>query len=112
MRKTFALLLLFLISLGCSKEKKIPEGVLPKEKMIEVMVDFQVVEAAILQQQNHLQDVKFYTNYYYDSVLKKNGISRQEFKRSIDWYKNNMEELDKMYGEVLTRLSKLQENVK
>ncbi|MHC1708284.1 MAG: DUF4296 domain-containing protein [Bacteroidales bacterium] len=100
------------IFFSCSSEPKIPEGVLEKEKMIEVMVDFQITEASVLYQQNHQKDIKFYTNYYYENVLKKHGISRDDFRKSIDYYKSYPEELDNMYGEVLSRLSGLQEDKK
>lgn len=100
--------LLFIFSLtACHSGHKAPKGILPKEKMIEVLVDFQLTEAAVLQKQNHQQDIKFYTNYYYNYVLKKHQISRKEFKESLDWYNHNPEEMDKMYQETLGRLSKM-----
>ena len=93
--------------LACNSKPKTPKDILPKEKMISVLVDFQLVESAILQKQNQQKDIKFYTNYYYDYILKKHHITRKEFKRSLDWYKNNMEEMDTIYQEILGRLSKL-----
>ena len=93
--------------LACNSKPKTPKDILPKEKMIEILVDFQLVESAVLQKQNHQQDVKFYTNYYYDYILKKHKVSRKEFKHSLDYYKNNMEEMDNIYQEILGRLSKL-----
>lgn len=98
----------FILLTACNSKPKPPKDVLPREKMIEVLVDFQLVEAAVFQQQNYQKDVKFYTNYYYDSVLKKHKISRKQFTTSINWYKNNMQEMDDMYGEILSRLSKMQ----
>lgn len=103
---------ILLVLFACSSKPKRPEGVLPKEKMIEVMVDFQLAEASILYQQNHQQNVGFYTYYYYDTILKKHGISRADFRKSIDWYKNHLEEIDDIYGEVLSRLSSMQPDAK
>lgn len=96
----------------CSPKQELPEGVLPREKMIAVLLDFQLAEAAVAEMRNEQGDVEYYTQLYYQSVLQIHNITPEQFRLSVAWYKDHMEDMEKVYEEVLTRLSALQGEVK
>lgn len=108
MKGFFFSILFLLVAVSCNQKEKLPPGILPEEKMIAVMVEFQLAEAAILQKQKKGEDINFYTQYYYNSILDKNKITRKEFTESVDYYKTRMDAMDELYTEVLNRLSGMQ----
>ena len=105
---------LFLISLctlffACSEKQveKIPGNVLTKEKMAEVLVDVHLLESSM----NLNPDVATVGSAPMEvgaDVLKKNGITKQQYDESIDFYTKHPELLGGIYELVLNTLSKMQ----
>ncbi|MCX6234770.1 MAG: DUF4296 domain-containing protein [Bacteroidetes bacterium] len=88
-----------------------PENLIPKDKMIDILVDIQLIESAIKADPFRKQNLDFYVNYYYDYLFKKYTIQRKDFEESLKYYQQNIEEFDKLFADVITRLSKLQSEV-
>ena len=99
-----------LLLISCSKkEEKIPENILPKEKMIPIMVDVHLAEAKI--QSNNLSmtdSTKKIAAGYYKNVFEKNKITEQQFRESFLYYSRHLDLLNKIYEEVISELSKKQ----
>lgn len=99
-----------LITIGCgSEEEKIPAGIIPRDKMIAIMIDVQVAEAKI--QSNNLSfndSTKQIALGYYNYVFQKHHIRNSDFKNSFNYYASHMQVMNKMYEEVITGLSKRQ----
>jgi hypothetical protein len=103
------LLLIFLLPLlfSCSDPDVIvvPDSVLPKEKMADVMVDIHLLEATlnIHAGGNDKDLVPAKINIY-----EKHQISKTQFEESYKFYTENPELLAEIYQKVLDNLSKLQ----
>lgn len=95
-----AFLALSLAACGSEKKEKIPAGILPKEKMIAVITDLHVAEAAI--NLNLLRPDSLY------DVYEKNKITKQQYDSSFKYYSLNPEKLVEIYNEVLNEISKKQ----
>ncbi|MCX6271377.1 MAG: DUF4296 domain-containing protein [Bacteroidetes bacterium] len=107
--RTRILIIVTLFALSCShNEEKPSSAILSRDTMISILVDFQLVEGESLRRQQLEQNVPFYTNFYYEAILKKHSITRRQFRDNITYYKDHMEELESMYTQVLNRLSKMQ----
>ncbi len=111
-------LLLFFLCIwfvSCSDDKAtmIPEGVLAKEKMALVMTDMHLLEASMnLNISNAIADNKSSDmEKRAMNVLKKNGITKQQFETSFAFYTSKPELLSEVYKEVVVELSKLQAKV-
>ncbi len=105
------LLLLLLITLFACNEavETIPDNVLSKEDMISVMVDVQLIEAAL--SLNQSEEAKETAYYNYDSVLKKHNLSREKFVHSFKYYAEHPGLMEQIYEEMLSELSKRQAEV-
>ena len=97
---------IFLFS--CKEPEKEQPGILPKDKMIDVLVDIHIAEASSEShgltsiQINQLVAVK------YEGVLQKHGITRPQFQTAFDYYLRHPAELDEIYQEVVNRLTALE----
>ena len=107
MRFAGVFFLFLTILLACSSKQEPPPDVLPREKLLAVMVDFQMVEAAV-QSAKSQGEAGQTARQYYDMVLEKHQISREQFRRSIQWYQDHMAAMDSLYSDLIDSLSGLQ----
>ncbi len=93
------------------EEAKVPENIIPQKEMISVLVDFHLAEASIAQGQQRHEDVNEFSNYRFNSVLKKHKISRNQLKESFKFYSEHMKDLENIYKEVVVELSTTQSRI-
>lgn len=98
------------ISCKEKEEIKVPDNILSKEKMTNVLTDFHIMEAAmnlnLMQDGNFSRDtIGFYT------IFSNNKITKAEYKESFEFYSAHPELLNEIYEGVLTELSKKQAEV-
>lgn len=86
--------------------------VIPKEKMIKVITDLQIVDGAVATQAKGESQQSKYAQVYLDYVLKENNITKEELDESIRYYAYHIEELDKIYEQVIINLSKTESEIK
>ena len=111
MKKIIISILLFTL-FACNEETEmIPDNVLSQEKMVSVMVDVQLVEAALIVNQLKGDEAKEAAVNYYDSVMKQHNISREEFDVSFKYYAEHPGLMEQIYDEMLNELSKRQAEV-
>jgi len=103
----------FLISFSACKKKsvEIPADVLKKNEMIAILTDVQIAEAAITLHTTTGSNGADFTASYYKYIFNKHKITAVKYKRSMDWYAQHPELLDKVYEEVINQLSKKQSEV-
>ena len=99
---------LFILALivSCRQQKETPPAyVLPIEKMVPLMIDIHLVEAAI-SSKNIARDssVLLYSLYEKD-VFKKHNISDSIYRKNFDYYTSHPAMMDKLYEMVVDSLS-------
>lgn len=98
--------------LSCRKKSvEIPADVLKQQEMIAVLVDVQIAEAALTQRAVTGTSLQSYTASYYKDVFEKHKITPQKYIRSMGWYTRHPELMNKIYEEVINRLSAKQSEV-
>jgi hypothetical protein len=108
----FIFVLFLVYACGSKDEKtKIPDNIIPPDKMVLILVDFHLVEASIYQGQQRHEDVNGLTNYRYKSILKKHKISRKQLSDSFMFYTDHMKDMEKIYKEVVMELSTMQSRI-
>lgn len=111
MIKKISTLLICFFFFACSKspETKIPDTVLSKEKMAEVMLDIQLYESSmsisLFKEENVLLEIPK-TN-----ILKKHGLSKNQFDESFEFYSQHPEMFSEVYTIVLNDLSRMQAEI-
>lgn len=134
--KTVLLLALIVALSSCGKKANPGSNIIPREKMVEILADLQIFESThqILKSKNE-DDVeakrkasrypeiygvdstadsgkavkpKFDMLMVYEWVFEHYEVSEKSFRESMDFYSNDPEEFEKMYDEVLIRISEKQ----
>jgi hypothetical protein len=101
----FAFIGITIILMSCTSNTiyKKPDDLIPKNKMIELMTDIYIANAATNVHNIHEERQK---NYMY-LVYKKYGIDSAQFAGSNQYYISKIDEYKKMHEKVQKRISKL-----
>lgn len=108
MRIKFALsafLLLFFIS--CDVSEKIPENILGEEKMADVLVDIQLLEATYNSRLLNTDDRSERMSRYEKEIFEHHGISEETFNESYTYYQDYPKKLELIYESVFEKLEKM-----
>jgi hypothetical protein len=112
MSKNAFFLFLALLFFGCTDgyEVVIPDHILSKEKMAEVMLDIHLIEATLNLNAGNVNKDAVEGKLSFD-VFKKHNISREKYEESYTFYTENPDAMKEVYDIVLKELSKLQASV-
>ena len=88
-------------------DKEIPEGIIPEDKMVVILADMQISEAYLSDIRKTSKRLKDSTLLYYKKVYKKNMITKDQFEKSLLFYKTDLEHLEQIYTKVIVRLNEL-----
>ncbi len=102
MKKPFLITCLF-IACSCS-EKKLPEGVLDKDKMTEVLMEIHILEAKIQKLYLPLDSGMVVFKHYETKLLEDLGISQETYDQSLIYYVDHSEELGTIYDQIVDSL--------
>ena len=93
-----AIALLLMLS-GCRLNR--PDDVLPPRKMEQFLYDYHLAQAI---GQELPRENRYTTKAYIDWAYSKNGITEEDFNRSLAWYTRYPKELSKIYKRLSNRI--------
>jgi len=112
MKYNWLILFTVLLVYSCGGEK-LPKGILPKDKMVPILVDQHLAEVIFNQRFSlGIKDDKNVMDDLYLSVLKKNRVDQKIFEQSVFYYSKHPYKYIPIYDEVLNRLNEMQVKVK
>lgn len=113
MKKTILLFFagLFLFT-SCLTRQKVPEHILGKEIMVELLIDVHLSSAIFAQRYRLDLPRKNFSEDLYLSVCEKHSIDPERFAESVYYYGKNPKFYQEIYDEVLNRLNELEETTK
>ncbi len=88
-----------------------PKNLIDKDKIVLILADIELAESALRQKLNHGYEVKEVRETYYRSIFNEYEISREQFDSSMTFYKQDLDGLNQIYEEVITRLSVIESEV-
>ncbi len=108
MKKLILLIAVVLFYVAC-QQNNLPKGIIIKEKMINVMLDMQLTDAALNQVYN-TDTMKMQAHSRYNYVFNKYKIDSAMFTNSLKHYSKDPIELDSMYTLVSDSLLRIQDD--
>ncbi len=112
--KTLLSVILLVFLFGCTSidaPESIPDTILSIEKMADVMVDIQLLEATLNSSSYSKDHIVMNTIFPNSDLLKKNNITKKQFDESFEFYSQHPILLSEVYQLVLNNLSKMQAEV-
>ena len=104
MTKILSIILLFLLSISCNSNAiKKPENLIEREKMVDIIYDLSILEAAKSQKPIVLEQYQIQSNSY---VYKKYQIDSLQFANSVKYYATDFENYHTIYDSVNKRIER------
>ena len=97
-----------LISLSCGAPKtKIPQDILSENIFINLLKDIHLAEAKYeLHKTKGMENAKNELAHNYSAIYKTHEITADDFDKTLDYYAQHPEQLEKIYTSVLEQLTK------
>lgn len=111
MTKWIFILCIALLQASCSSIwSSKPSGTLSEKQMTDVLVDIHLTEAAlkIVSDTSARLDDTNYLRSRFAEIFEKHDIKPDEFAASLNYYMLHIDDLDKIYTEVINRLTELE----
>lgn len=103
-----AIAVIIFFSESCSKpQAKIPAEVLPRPRMVELLVEFHLAQAQA-QLKASVDNLDQLKSAYYRFIFDKHSLDYPDCKRSFEFYSSHPDLFYSVYDEVITELSKKQ----
>ncbi|MBA2422768.1 MAG: DUF4296 domain-containing protein [Chitinophagales bacterium] len=94
---------------SCNREPVLlPEDILSREKMIEILVAVHLVESSGDSRGFSMREANKLIAVRYESVMKNHGTTFNQFKASFDYYMQHPDQFDEIYQEVINQLTALE----
>ena len=81
------------------------DNLIPREKIILILADVEIAESALRQKQNVGSEIGSLQEVYYYTIFKNHEVRKEQFDSSMLYYRQDAETMDKIYEDVITRLS-------
>jgi hypothetical protein len=104
-KKYFPAALLCILVFSCITPPRIPDDVLPKEKMVQMIADIHMVESRVGQLSLRSMDSAYVLEKVWEEkVYKKYNTDSATYKRSFRFYSENPEYMEEIYNAVTDSL--------
>jgi len=88
-----------------------PDNLIEKDKIVLILADVEVAESALRQKQNLGHEIGDTREAYYHAIFTQYEVSREQFDSSMAYYKRDLETINDIYEDVLTRLSVIESEI-
>ena len=104
-----ALLVVVGLAAGCRGKNHVPSGVLPREKMESVLWDMIQADqySSFLTKDSAHVDLKLERLRLYEQVFLLHGVSRDQFRKSYDYYMAHPDLTEALFDSLQTRGTRL-----
>lgn len=92
-------LILIVFLVACERKPSPPSDVIPKEKMIKLLVD--IHKANAIMESMQVFDTLALDQSYYNHVFIKHNVKPSDFTHSLEWYMKHSEVYNDVYTEVV-----------
>ena len=95
------------VGFGCKKDER---PTIPKEKMVNVLVDIHLIEASLLGFSDEQKDSL--TQLYYGQIYEIHSISEDSFLTEMDFLKQHPKYLEETYKKILEEIDRREAELK
>ena len=95
---------------SCSKkEETIPDDVLPKDKMVNVLIDLHLAESKVSERKESVSEKVAIFNAYAEHIYEQHKTDSLQYKASHDYYMKDLTVMKEIYNNVSDSLQTLRE---
>ena len=88
-----------------------PDNIIERDQLVLIITDVEIAESSLRQKQNVGHEIKNIKETYYHSIFSKHAVTKEQYDSSMAYYKRDPEVMDKIYEDVITKLSMMQSEI-
>lgn len=88
-----------------------PSNLIAYDEIVLILADIEIAESALRQKQNAGAEIGEIQEAYYHSIFKKHDVSRVQYDSSMLFYRQDPETMDRIYEDVISRLSVIESEI-
>jgi len=88
-----------------------PKSLIDKDKIVLIIADVEIAEAALRQKQNTGHEIAEAKEAYFHTIFTSYEVTREQFDSSMIYYRQDLETMNGIYEEVISRLSVIESEV-
>lgn len=88
-----------------------PENLIYRDTIVLILADIEIAESALRHKQNYGMEIKNKAEAYFNEIFKRYKVSKEQFDSSMTYYKEDVDVINEIYEDVITRLSLMQSEV-
>jgi len=100
----FFIITSFVIFSSCSSKERVPEGVLTKDQMVNVLIELHIAEEKVNQLKLPIDSSKTLAAVMKDKVLEKTNVEDTVFEDSFNYYLDRPKEMEQIYTAIVDSL--------
>jgi len=93
----------FLFGIACNSNNT-PDDIIPRDEFVEILTELHIADAILTEKGLYDRKLKDSSESYYNYIMVKHNINRAQFDKSLQYYGQNTDELQKMYDEIISNL--------
>jgi hypothetical protein len=102
-KKTVIFISVLTILFSCGG-RKLPDGILDEDKMVEVLIDIHLAEGLVSTFPIHYDSSRVLYPLFEKEVFKKHQIPDSVFRMSLEYYMQDTKKMDRMYARTIDSL--------
>lgn len=102
-KKTVVFISVLAILFSCDG-RKVPEGILDEDKMVEVLIDIHLAEGLVSTFPIHYDSSRVLYPLFEKEVFKKHQIPDSVFRMSLEYYMQDTKKMDRIYARTIDSL--------
>jgi hypothetical protein len=102
-KKTVVFISVLAILFSCGG-RKLPDGILDEDKMVEVLIDIHLAEGLVSTFPIHYDSSRVLYPLFEKEVFKKHQIPDSVFRMSLEYYMQDTKTMDRMYARTIDSL--------
>ena len=111
-KQIFLVFLLALLFSCTSEEKKRPEDIWDEEKFTQALLEVQITEAVLRLGYRDRKDSIVHPDSVHAATFRKIGHNKEEFEKNFDYYIQDPAKMERIYEEVIVRLSEKEAEIR
>ncbi|WPV67380.1 DUF4296 domain-containing protein [Chitinophaga sp. LS1] len=105
-----------LVLMACGQAGKVPEGVMQKEEMRDVLLDMTMADAFSTNNEDPRTPMpdsvrRYRVKLYYKQILDLHHLTQAQFQKSYDWYESRPDRLKEVYDMMMEAATADRENL-
>lgn len=110
--KNIFLVIILLTVLSCGESENKPEKLLPKAKMVEMLIDIHILESEMQNLRLKKDSSQLLYNSFERDIFKNNNVDKEAYLRSFEYYLDDVDAMEEIYNVVIDSLNFMEKSLK